>query len=98
MKGTAGAQMGTAPAALNAAALAAGQVAGAAVRPAVGADTGAKLWQIKYVHDLSKRTFAGIGYTHLKNDRNAGYNLGGLSPSMNGSKNKGIVVNVGHRF
>ena len=76
--------------------------AGAAMgtRPVVNAagSTGAKLWQIKYQHDLSKRTFAGVGYTHLKNDRNAGYNLGGLGSSNVGSKNKGIVFNVGHRF
>jgi predicted porin len=69
-------------------------------RPLVNAagSTGAKLWQIKYQHDLSKRTFVGVGYTHLKNDANAGYNLGGLASSNVGSKNKGIVFNMGHRF
>lgn len=76
--------------------------AGAAMgtRPVVNAagDTGAKLWQVKYVHNFSKRTMGGLGYTHLKNDRNANYNLGGLGSRNVGSKNKGFVVNVEHRF
>jgi len=67
-------------------------------RPVVATDSGAKLWQVKYVHDFSKRTWAGFGYTHLKNDRNANYNLGGLGSRNVGSKNKGFVVNVEHRF
>ncbi|MCW5576838.1 MAG: porin, partial [Burkholderiales bacterium] len=66
--------------------------------PGAGSDTGAKLWQIKYVHDLSKRTFAGVGYTHLKNDRNGNYNLNGLGVANVGSKNHGVVFNLGHRF
>jgi predicted porin len=68
--------------------------------PAVNAagNTGAKLWQVKYVHDLSKRTFTSVGYTHLKNDTNGNYNLNGLGLANVGSKNKGVVVNVGHRF
>ena len=82
MSGTPGAAMGT--------------------RPVVGAaganDTGAKLWQVKYVHNLSKRTNAGFGYTHLKNDRNGDYNLGGLGVRNAGSKNKGFVANIEHRF
>jgi predicted porin len=86
MEGTATAAMGTRPV-----------VAGVAGGPAVG-DSGAKLWQIKYVHNLSKRTNAGFGYTHLKNDRNANYNLGGLGSRNAGSKNKGFVFNVEHRF
>lgn len=89
MKGTANAQMGVAPTA---------GIAATGYRPAVASDSGAKLWQIKYVHNLSKRTNAGFGYTHLKNDRNAGYNLGGLARSGNGSKNKGFVANIEHRF
>jgi len=74
--------------------------AGAAMgeRPVVATDSGAKLWQVKYVHQLSKRTFAGVGYTHLKNDRNAAYNLGGLDLDRAGSKNSGIVFNMGHKF
>ncbi|MDP1671518.1 MAG: porin, partial [Burkholderiales bacterium] len=83
-KGTVGAVMG----------------AGGNARPAVNAagNTGAKLMQVKYVHDLSKRTFTSVGYTHLKNDTNGSYNLGGLGLSNAGSKNKGVVVNIGHRF
>ena len=89
MKGTAGAQMGSGVSPVGGA---------AAYRPLVASDSGAKLWQVKYVHNLSKRTNAGFGYTHLKNDRNAGYNLGGLNVVGNGSKNKGFVANIEHRF
>ncbi|MDP1673664.1 MAG: porin, partial [Burkholderiales bacterium] len=69
-----------------------------ALRPAARADTGAKLWQVKYVHDLSKRTFTSVGYTHLKNDRFGTYNLNGFGVANAGSKNKGFVANIGHRF
>jgi predicted porin len=83
-KGTVGAVMG----------------AGANSRPAVNAagNTGAKLWQVKYVHDLSKRTFTSVGYTHLKNDTNGNYNLGGMGQRLVGSKHHGVVFNLGHRF
>lgn len=69
-------------------------------RPAVVAagSTGADMWQIRYQHDLSKRTWAGVGYVQLKNDSNADYNLGGLSQRSLGSKNKALVFNVNHRF
>ncbi len=83
-KGTAGATLGGGAAGVN--------------NPGAGSDTGAKLWQIKYVHDLSKRTFAGVGYTHLKNDRFGIYNLNGLGVANVGSKNHGVVFNLGHRF
>ncbi|MDP2398740.1 MAG: porin [Burkholderiales bacterium] len=86
VKGTAGSTLGGGAASVN--------------NPAVNAagDTGAKLWQVKYVHDLSKRTFTSVGYTHLKNDRFGNYNLGGLGLANAGSKNKGFVANIGHRF
>jgi predicted porin len=76
--------------------------AGAAMgtRPVVNAagSTGADMWQIRYQHDLSKRTWAGVGYVQLKNDSNANYNLGGLSQRREGSKNTAFVFNVNHRF
>lgn len=44
-----------------------------------GANTGAKEWQIGYKHDLSKRTFAAIGYGRVKNDSAAtGYSVGAI--------------------
>ena len=78
--------------------------AGAAMgnRPAVVAagDTGAKMWQIRYVHDLSKRTWVGVGYVQLKADNNANYVLGGLSagPNGNGGKDRAFAINMNHRF
>lgn len=66
-------------------------------RPAAGADTGAKLWQVRYHHNLSKRTFVGVGYTHLKNDLAAGYDLGGFASGV-GADSKGVALQVGHKF
>jgi hypothetical protein len=70
-------------------------------RPVVTAasDTGAKMWQIRYVHDLSKRTWIGAGYVQLKADASANYTLGGLSAANgNGGKDRAFAVNMNHRF
>jgi predicted porin len=68
-------------------------------RPAVGGDTGADLWQISYVHALSKRTEATVGYVRLDNDRNSSYNLGGLStPNSTGVNQDAFAFTVRHRF
>ena len=71
-------------------------------RPVVTAtgDTGAKLWQIRYIHDLSKRTWVGLGYVNLKADNNASYTLGGLSAAANGNggKDSAFAFNVNHKF
>jgi len=69
-------------------------------RPLVSAagGTGADMWQIRYQHDLSKRTWAGVGYVQLKNDSNGNYNLGPLSQRSVGAKNSAIVFNINHRF
>lgn len=72
------------------------------LRPVVNAagSTGAKLWQIRYVHDFSKRTQGQIGYVELKNDSNASYDLGGLSyaAAATGAKQKAFAVSIGHKF
>ena len=41
--------------------------------------TGAKLWQIAYGYDFSKRTRVKFGYVKLDNDTAASYSLGGLA-------------------
>ena len=71
-------------------------------RPVVTAlsDTGAKLWQIRYLHDLSKRTQAQVGYASLKNDNAASYDLGGLaySAASSGAKQRAVAVSITHKF
>jgi len=71
-------------------------------RPTVTAasDTGAKMWQIRYVHDLSKRTWIGAGYVHLKADNSSNYTLGGLTAAANGNggKDRAFAINMNHRF
>jgi len=41
--------------------------------------TGAKLFEILYGYDFSKRTLVKMGYVHLDNDSGASYSLGGLA-------------------
>ncbi len=68
---------------------------------ATGLDnTGARLWQIRYLHDLSKRTQAQIGYVSLKNDSAASYDLGGLAyaAAASGAKQRAVAVSITHRF
>ncbi len=67
-------------------------------RPAAGVDTGAKLWQIRYLHNLSKRTTASIGYVNLKNDLNGTYDLGGVSGTGTGAKSSAVAMSLQHRF
>lgn len=68
------------------------------VRPNVGTDTGAKLWQVRYLHDFSKRTVGSIGYVALKNDMNANYDLGGVSGSAAGAKHRAFALSLQHKF
>ena len=68
-------------------------------RPAVGvADNGAKLWQIRYLHDLSKRTTASIGYVNLKNDVSGTYDLMGVAGTGTGAKSSAVAMSIAHRF
>jgi predicted porin len=68
-------------------------------RPTVAvADNGAKLWQIRYLHDLSKRTTASIGYVNLKNDISGTYDLMGVSGTGTGAKSNAVAMSIAHRF
>jgi predicted porin len=87
MKGTAGFLVGTA--------------SGAGYRPAPtpGFDTGAKLYQIRYVFTFSKRTEFNAGYVMLHNDNAAAYNLGGLGAAhVAGDKQNAWAVSMRHTF
>jgi predicted porin len=68
-------------------------------RPAVTAlgNTGARLWQTRYLHDFSKRTQGQIGYVHLKNEAAANYAMGGLATST-GGKSSAVALSITHRF
>jgi predicted porin len=77
-----------------------GAALGVSSRPASTGtgDTGAKIWQIRYVHQLSKRTTASLGYVNLKNDTSATYDLGGVSGTGAGAKNRAIAYSIQHKF
>lgn len=67
-------------------------------RPAAGVDTGARHWTVRYQHVLSKRTYVSVGYGNLKTDRNAAYALGNGMTNLAGADQKGVGLNIGHRF
>ena len=71
-------------------------------RPAANAlgNTGAKMWQIRYLHDFSKRTQGTIGYVSLKNETAALYTLGGLATTTTslGAKDSAFALSIAHRF
>jgi predicted porin len=77
------------------------------IRPAVPAagtpnDTGADLWQIRYVYTFSKRTEFNFGYVKLDNDGGATYSLGGLSGGVAlmapGTNQDAWAAALRHRF
>jgi len=76
--------------------------AGAAMgsRPAVAAagNTGAKLYQVRYLYDFSKRTTGTIGYVSLKNDLSGTYDLGGMTGTGTGNKSSAIAMSLSHKF
>lgn len=69
-------------------------------RLAPGTDNGAKLWQIRYVHDLSKRTQLQAGYVRLDNDSAGRYTLGGFGATdiQPGDNQSAFAVSITHRF
>jgi predicted porin len=69
-------------------------------RPTVTAlsNTGAKLWQVRYLYDFSKRTVGTIGYVSLKNDASANYDLGGMTGTGTGAKNSAFAMSLSHKF
>jgi predicted porin len=78
-----------------------GTASGAGYRPVnvVGGDTGADLFQIRYVYTFSKRTEFTVGYVRLDNDTNAGYRLGGLGAAIaNGQNEDAFAFAVRHTF
>ncbi|HEX2826600.1 MAG TPA: porin [Burkholderiales bacterium] len=76
-----------------------GAASGAGYRPAPGNDTGADMFQIRYVYTFSKRTEFTAGYVRLNNDNNAGYRLGGLGASIqNGQNEDAFAFAVRHTF
>jgi len=102
MKGPAGSNTNAAIAAavgLPGGAFVGGTVSGAGYRPTPGGDTGAKLYQVRYVYSFSKRTEFNAGYVHLSNDNNAAYNLGGLNAAhKNGDTQHAFALSVRHTF
>jgi predicted porin len=62
-------------------------------------DTGAKLYQIRYVYTFSKRTEFNAGYVRLHNDDGAAYNLGGLNGAhAPGEKQQAVALSMRHTF
>ncbi len=78
----------------------AGATMGVSSRPAAVAagSTGAKMWQLRYLHQLSKRTELSVGYVNLKNDTNATYDLGGVSGTGAGAKSRAFAYSIRHKF
>ena len=68
------------------------------IRPGIGSGTGANIWQIKYVHVLSKRTQATIGYVRLDNKQYANYNLTGTSANGTGQDQQAVALTLYHTF
>jgi predicted porin len=67
--------------------------------PAPGMDTGAKLYEIRYVYNFSKRTEFNVGYVRLNNDSGAAYNLGGLNAAhANGENQSAWAFAMRHTF
>jgi predicted porin len=63
-----------------------------------GLGTGAKLYQIAYRHEFSKRTSAKLGYVRLNNDDGAAYALGGLSSAVAGDNQSAWVMYAQHTW
>ena len=79
-------------------------VGSSSIRPAaigpggVTGDTGAKLFQIRYVYTFSKRTEFNFGYVKLSNDSRATYALGGLSAPNGGEDQSAWAMSMRHTF
>jgi len=68
-------------------------------RPAAGPDTGAAMWQIRYVYAMSKRTELTVGYSRTDNKANAIYETGGASTTQfKGLDSSAYAVAVKHSF
>ena len=61
--------------------------------------TGAKMWQIGYRHEFSKRTSGKLAYVRLNNDTAATYSLGGLTaPTIAGESQSAWVMYASHTW
>jgi len=68
-------------------------------RPASGPNTGADMWQIRYVHMLSKRTELTLGYSKTNNRNAATYETGGAtSTQYPGADSSAIAAGMRHTF
>ena len=80
-------------------AIAGAAASGPGYRPASGGNTGADLWQVRYVYTFSKRTEFNIGYVKLSNESGAAYRLGGLNAAIvPGSNEDAWALSMRHRF
>jgi predicted porin len=70
----------------------------AAVGTSSCSDTGANLYQIRYVYTFSKRTEFNFGYVRLSNDDRAAYALGGLSQPNVGQNQSAFALSMRHNF
>jgi predicted porin len=83
--------------------VAAGTGFGPPYRPACNAvtacsNTGATLYQIRYVYQMSKRTEFTAGYSKMDNKGAAAYQLYGLSSNNLGRDQSAIAIALDHRF
>ncbi len=68
-------------------------------RGTAGANTGARLMQVRYVNDLSKRTQFQVGVVQARNDKSGAYFLGGYSSKNGvGGNDTAYAVNMTHNF
>jgi len=89
---------GSGTTAANAAYVAGNTMSGTGITYNVLGSTGADLWQIQYLHNLSKRTQVGAGYSHLDNESNARFALGGAANPWAGESQDAFMLFIDHRF
>jgi predicted porin len=65
--------------------------------PVLG-NTGADMWQIRYVYNFSKRTEFTFGYVKLDNETNAAYNIFGVTSTAAGSNPDAWALGLRHTF
>ncbi|HYH43377.1 MAG TPA: porin, partial [Burkholderiales bacterium] len=69
-----------------------------AINGGLTGETGATLWQVRYVYTFSKRTEFNAGYVKLDNDDRAFYALGGVSSPRPGENQDAWGLSVRHTF
>jgi len=68
------------------------------VRPSPGGNTGAKMYQIRYVYNFSKRTEFTFGFVKIDNEDAAAYNIFGVSGATAGSSPDAWGMGLRHTF